>query len=108
MYKTDFYITQAAPKDSGEKYTFTKVSGWGELLEAPNGELIEIRLDKRPEGWRVSEEKTGLLISPQAFRTRTDALKALHPEVLRRIAVKLQEPFALHLTNLMANFLMQQ
>lgn len=30
MYKQAFYITLAAPKDSGEKYIFKKVSGWGE------------------------------------------------------------------------------
>lgn len=40
MYKADFYITQAAPEDSGKKYTFTKLSGWGELLEAPGGEAV--------------------------------------------------------------------
>lgn len=108
MYKADFYITQAAPEDSGKKYTFTKLSGWGELLEAPGGELIEIRLDKRPEGWRVSEEKTGLLISSQAFRTRTDAVKALRPELLRRIAEELQKPFAVDLANTLTDFIMKQ
>lgn len=108
MYKTDFYITQAAPKNSGKKYTFARVSGWGELLEAPGGELIEIRLDKRPEGWRISEEKTGLLISPQAFRTRTDAVKSLRPELLRRIAEELQKPFIVDLANTLADFIIQQ
>lgn len=105
MYKTNFYITQAAPEDSGKKYTFTKVSGWGELLEAPGGELIEIRLDKRPEGWRVSEEKTGLLIFSQAFRTRTDAVKALRPELLRRIAEELKKPFAVQVAETLADFI---
>lgn len=108
MYKTDFYITQAAPKNSGKKYTFTRVSGWGELLEAPGGELIEIRLNKRPEGWRVSEEKTGLLISPQAFRTRTDAIKALRPELLRRIAEQLERPSTVDIMNALADFIIQQ
>ena len=108
MYKTDFYITQAAPKNSGKKYTFTRVSGWGELLEAPGGELIEIRLDKRPEGWRVSEEKTGLSISPQAFRTRTDAIKALRPELLRRIAEQLKRPSTVDIMNALADFIISQ
>lgn len=108
MYKTDFYITQAAPKNSGKKYTFTRVSGWGELLEAPGGELIEIRLDKRPEGWRVSEEKTGFLISSQAFRTRTDAIKALRPELLRRVAEELKKSSIIDIMNQLADFIIQQ
>lgn len=108
MYKTDFYITQAAPKNSGKKYTFTKVSGWGELLEAPNGDLIEIRLDKRPEGWRITEEKTGFLISSQAFRTRTDAIKALRPELLRRVAEELKRPSTVDIMNQLADFIIQQ
>lgn len=108
MYKTDFYITQPAPKNSGKKCTFTKVSGWGELLEAPGGDLIEIRLDKRPGGWRISEEKTGLLISSQAYKTRAAALDSLTPELLRRIAEELKKPFTVDLANTLADFIIQQ
>lgn len=108
MYKTDFYITQAAPKSSGKKYTFKKVSGWGELLEAPGGDLIEIRLDKRPEGWRITEEKTGLLISSQAYKTRAAALDSLTPDFLRKLAAELRKPFAVHITRLLTDFIMQQ
>lgn len=81
MYKTDFYITQAAPKNSGKKYTFAKVSGWGELLEAPNGELIEIRLDKRPEGWRVSEEKNGVVNISASVQNSNGCTKSITPRI---------------------------
>lgn len=108
MYKTDFYITQPAPKNSGKECTFKKVSGWGELLEAPGGYLIEIRLDKRTEGWRISEEKTGLLISPNAYKTRAAALDSLTPDFLRKLTAELEKPFAVHIARLLTDFIMEQ
>ena len=52
MYKTDFYIAAIASRDKFnrpiKKQYFRKVSGWGETLEAPDGSIIEIRIDKRP------------------------------------------------------------
>lgn len=54
MYKADFYIVCITSRDQFnrpiKKKYFRKVSGCGETFEAPDGSIIEIRIDKRREG----------------------------------------------------------
>lgn len=60
FYKTDFYITGAEKRQRHTdpiQYKFTKVSGWGLTLEAPNGDIIEIGLDRRPTRWKVTADR---------------------------------------------------
>lgn len=96
MYKTDFYIAASASRDKFnqpiKKQYFQKVSGWGETLEAPDGSIIEIRLDKRAPRWRITEESTGYAITLEPFATRAEALAHLTPEVLQKIADRLKDP----------------
>lgn len=111
FYKTDFYITGAEARKSHTdpiKHKFTKVSGWGLTLEAPNGDIIEIGLDRRPKQWKVTERTTGLLLLSTDYNTREQAQAALTPELLQRIADKLKEPHTLRLANELANYILQE
>lgn len=96
MYKTDFYIAAFESRDQFNrpirKQYFQKVSGWGETLEAPDGSIIEIRLDKRLAWWRITERRTGYAVTLEPFTTRAEALAHLTPEVLQKIADRLKAP----------------
>lgn len=111
FYKTDFYITGAEARKSHTdpiKHKFTKVSGWGLTLEAPNGDFIEIGLDRRPKQWRITERSTGLLLTSDTYATREQAQAALTPELLQRVADKLKEPHTLRIINELSDHILQE
>lgn len=111
FYKTDFYITGAEARKSHTdpiRYKFTKVSGWGLTLEAPNGDIIEIGLDRRPTRWKVTERTTGLLLLSSDYSTRDEAQKALTPEILQIIADRLRQPDTIALADRLADYILQE
>lgn len=104
MYKTKFYIASVKNYDEPLQYHFTEVSGWGETLRAPDGSIIEIRLDKRAGGfWHVTEKTTGCSIFSKSFKTRAEALNALTPDLLQAIANELKKPGAIKVINSLSN-----
>lgn len=110
MYKTDFYIAAIASRDKFnrpiKKQYFRKVSGWGETLEAPDGSIIEIRLDKRPAGWRISEECTGYAVTFETFATRAEALAYLTPELLQKVADRIKAPEMITAADRLADYIL--
>ncbi len=111
FYKTDFYITGAEARKSHTdptQYKFTKVSGWGLTLEAPNGDIIEIGLDRRPTRWKVTERTTGLLLCSTDYNTREQAQAALTPELLQKVADELKKPHTLRIINALADYILQE
>lgn len=77
-------------------------------LEAPNGDIIEVGVDRRPKQWKVTERTTGLLLITSDYSTREQAQAALTPELLQKVAVKLKEPHALRLANELADYILQE
>lgn len=110
MYKTDFYIAIIATRDKFnqpiKKQCFRKVSGWGETLEAPDGSIIEIRIDKRPTRWYVTEERTGYAVTLETFETRVKALAYLTPEFLQKVADGLKAPEMITAADRLANYIL--
>lgn len=109
MYKTDFYKVMINPHisdKSGEKQYFQKVSGWGETLEAPDGSIIEIRIDKRPTRWHITEERTGYAVTLETFATRAEALAYLTPEFLQKIADRLKAPEMITAADRLADYIL--
>lgn len=110
MYKTDFYTAIITTRDQFnqpiKKQCFRKVSGWGETLDAPGGSIIEIRLDKRPAMWRITEERTGYAVTLEPFATRAEALAYLTPEVLQKIADRLKAPEMLTAADRLADYIL--
>lgn len=111
FYKTDFYITGAEKRQRHTdpiQYKFTKVSGWGLTLEAPNGDIIEIGLDRRPTRWKVTERTTGLLLLSSDYSTREEAQKAITPDLLQATADRLKNPDTLQIANALADYILQE
>ena len=110
MYKADFYILEIKTRDQFnrpiKKQCFRKVSGWGETLEAPDGSIIEIRMDKRPKRWHITEERTGYAITTETFATRAEALAHLTPEFLQKIADKLKAPGMISAADRLADYIL--
>ena len=110
MYKTDFYIAAIASRDKFnqpiKKQYFRKVSGWSETLEAPDSSIIEIRLDKRPTRWYITEERTGYAVTLETFATRAEALAYLTPEFLQKIADRLRAPEMLTAADRLADYIL--
>ena len=110
MYKTDFYIAAIATRDQFnqpiKKQYFRKVSGWGETLEAPDGSIIEIRIDKRPIRWHITEERTGYAVTHETFATRAEALARLTPEFLQKIADNLKSPEMITAADRLADYIL--
>ena len=96
MYKANFYIVCITNHDQFnwpiKKQCFLKVSGWAETLEAPDGSIIEIRIDKRSRRWHITEERTGYAVTFETFATIAEALAHLTPEFLQKIADRLKAP----------------
>lgn len=91
MRKTDFYIA-ISPKFGKVKHYFQKVRGLGETLVAPDGSLVEIRLDKRFGNWFITEASTGMLLTTGVFKTRAGAIASLTPELLDFAVSVLRRP----------------
>lgn len=111
FYKTDFYITGAEKRQrhtDPAKYKFTKVSGWGLTLEAPNGDIIEIGLDRRPKQWKITERTTGLLLTLDTYSTREQVQAAISPELLQKVADELKKPHTLRIINELADYILQE
>lgn len=111
FYKTDFYITGAEKRQRHTdpiKYTFTKVSGWGLTVQAPNGDIIEIGLDRRPTQWKVTERTTGLLLLSDTYSNREQAQAALTPELLQKIADRLKQPDTIALADRLADYILTE
>lgn len=110
MYKTDFYIAAIASRDKFnqpiKKQYFRKVSGWGETLEAPDGSIIEIRIDKRPARWCITEERTGYAVTLETFATRAEALAYLTPEFLQKLADRLKTPEMITAADRLADYIL--
>lgn len=110
FYKTDFYITGAEARKSHTdpiKHKFTKVSGWGLTLEAPNGDIIEIGLDRRPTRWKVTERTTGLAPLSSDYSTREEALRAITPDFLQNLADCLKNPAIIDVANKLNNHILK-
>ena len=110
MFKTDFYIVIIATRDQFnrpiKKQCFRKVSGWGETLEAPDGSIIEIRIDKRPTRWHITEERTGYAVTLETFATRAEALAYLTPEFLQKVADRLKAPEMITAADRLADYIL--
>ena len=110
MYKAVFYILEIKTRDQFnrpiKKQCFRKVSGWGETLEAPDGSIIEIRMDKRPKRWHITEERTGYAVTLETFATRAKALAHLTPEFLQKIADKLKAPGMISAADRLADYIL--
>jgi hypothetical protein len=89
-----------------KKQCFRKVSGWGETLEAPDGSIIEIRIDKRPTRWYITEERTGYAVTLETFATRAKALAYLTPEFLQKIADRLKAPEMITAADRLADYIL--
>lgn len=105
MFKTDFFVA-IEKKDpmNNTVVAFKKVSGWGETMCAPNGEIIEIRLDRRDKKWYITEEATGMLVG-WGYNTRKDALTTLTPEILSKISNEIKRPEKLDVINRLADYI---
>ena len=103
MFKTNFFITNISNK--GNK--FNKVSGWGETFESPDGNIIEVRLDKRGKLWYCTEESTGALILGNGYQTRKEALKEITPEILQLISDQLKTETMQKVANQLADFILE-
>lgn len=89
MFKTEFYIRISAQNNSPQ---FKKVKGWGEVLEAPDKSIIEIRLDKRGSTWAITEASSGLGLLPNGhYPTRAAAIQACTPEFLQAVSKRLND-----------------
>lgn len=110
MYKTNFYIAAIASRDKFNRpiktQYFRKVSGWGETLEAPDGSIIEIRIDKRSTRWCITEERTGYAVTLETFATRAEALAYLTPEFLQKLADRLKAPEMITAANRLADYIL--
>lgn len=110
MYKTDFYITSAAKRNHFNEpvqYKFDKVHGWGETFGAPDGSIIELRFDKRPRQWRVTENSTGMAVLHPFFQTRAEAMAAVTPELLQKIADAIKAPYCCKVKEALADHILQ-
>ncbi len=104
MYKTDFYISVMDRET--KQPTFQRVDGWGETFEAPNGDIIEIRLDKRGGGWHITEATTGLAVTGDDFPSRPKAIADITPDLLQKIADILQEKRMKETAQRLADYIM--
>ena len=110
MYKTDFYIAAIAYRDQFnrpiKKQYFRKIRGWGETLEAPDGSIIDIRLDKRTTSWLITEARTGYAVTLEPFATRAEALEFLTPEILQKLADRLKAPEMITAADRLADYIL--
>lgn len=108
MFKTDFFVA-IEKKDpmNNTVVAFKKVSGWGETMCAPNGEIIEIRLDRRGKKWYITEESTGMRVG-WGYNTRKEALMWLAPEILSKISNEIKRPEKLDIMNRLANYIINE
>lgn len=111
FYKTDFYITGTEARKSHTepiKYKFTKVSGWGLTVQAPNGDIIEIGLDRRPTRWKITERTTEFLLTLDTYSTRKQAQAALTPSLLAAIADRLKQPNTIAIVNALSDYILAE
>lgn len=107
MHEAEFYVTTGKERvsiDNLEGFRFVKISGWVEDFKAPDGSAVKIGLDETDEGWLATELTTGLLVA-QPFQTRTEAIAALTPEFLQKIANAIKKPQAVKIANLLSKYI---
>ena len=101
MFKTEFYILSNAKKTP----SFIKVFGWGEVFEAPDKSLIELRFDKRGSHWYITEATTGLKVQGMCC-TRAEAIKACTPDLLQDISKRLKDRDMLKYAEKLADYIL--
>lgn len=110
MYKTDFFITKGKKRnDRGnvDSYEFERVSGWGELFEAPNGEPIEIGIYKFGNNWVTTDISTGLAL-PIYGTTRAKVLKQITPDFLKSLSKAMKTPWVKEIAEDLSNHILSE
>ena len=109
MYKTDFFIAKGKKRnDRGNvgSYEFERVSGYGELFEAPNGTLIEIGIYKSGDEWVATEISTGLSLGKHGA-TRSKVLKKITPEFLLSVSKVMKTMLVKEIAEDLENYILQ-
>lgn len=101
MFKTNFYKTMKG-------YKFELAHGYGENLTAPDGTVIELRLEKQATGWRVTEASTGLALTFEDFNTRKEAIEAFDSEQLQKLSDILKTEKTMKLAKQLSDYILSQ